>query len=56
MHYVDLRKPDGRTITLYGNSAVRVRGPVPSPSAVQIRTVPEERDLLFATAIPRAKR
>jgi len=43
MHYVDLRKPDGRTITLYGNSAVRVRGPVPSPSAEPLAANPHLR-------------
>src|SRR3954447_19551032 len=32
MYYLDVQKPDGRTMTLYGRSPVVARGPVPSPS------------------------
>lgn len=31
MHFLDLTKPDGRSLTLYGRSPVRVEGEVPSP-------------------------
>src|SRR3954447_23369219 len=31
MYYLDVQKPDGRTMTLYGRSPVVARGPVPSP-------------------------
>lgn len=43
MHCLDLQKPDGRTMTLYGNIAVQVHGSVPSPSPEPLAANPHLR-------------
>jgi UDPglucose--hexose-1-phosphate uridylyltransferase len=43
MHYLDLQKPDGRALTLYGHSAVRLQGSVPSPNAEPLAANPHLR-------------
>jgi UDPglucose--hexose-1-phosphate uridylyltransferase len=43
MHCLDIQKPDGRLMTLYGNSAVRIDGPVPSPSTEPLAADPHLR-------------
>jgi UDPglucose--hexose-1-phosphate uridylyltransferase len=43
MHYLDLQKPDGRAITLYGNGPVCIEGPAPSPSTESVMANPHLR-------------
>src|SRR6476619_434068 len=40
---LDVRKPDGRAMTLYGLSPVRLDGPVPSPFADPLHANPHLR-------------
>lgn len=43
MHFLDLTKPDGRSITLYGRSPVEIKGEVPSPFAEPLNANPHFR-------------
>jgi UDPglucose--hexose-1-phosphate uridylyltransferase len=43
MHFVDLLKPDGRYLTLYGRRPVSWHGPAPSPSSVPTAPNPHLR-------------
>jgi UDPglucose--hexose-1-phosphate uridylyltransferase len=43
MHYLDVTKPDGRAMTLYGLGPVRVDGPVPSPFPDPLNANPQLR-------------